>query len=139
MKFAVLRLLLLTASLAWLSGCMSAPGSFAPQESTKYTVENTEKFQLLDGPPQIYVSCTGLQEHLTADGRLEVVANIRNRENRPLQVQVSCVFKDIQGFATGDETPFQTIRLAANATEVIRFRAVNTLGKKYTIRLREAR
>lgn len=127
------------AGLLLLAGCATEPGPFTPQDTTKYTVENTEKFVLLDKPTQYSVTCTGLQERALPDGRLEVVANVKNRENRRIQVQVNCVFKDAQGFSTGDETPFQTLILAENSTEAVRFTAMNTLAKRYTIRVRQAR
>ena len=73
------------------------------------------------------------------DGRLEVVANVKNRESRRIQVQINCVFKNEQGFSTGDETPFQTLILAENSTEAVSFTAMNSLAKKYTIRVRQAR
>ena len=129
--------ILALAALALLAGCVSSDS--APQENTKYTVENTDRFELINDSTPIYVSCTGLQEHVLSDGRLEVVANIRNRENRVLQVEVSCAFRDAQGFLTGDETAFQPVQLAPNATEVLNFRSTNALAKKYTIRLREAK
>lgn len=122
-----------------LAGCTTEPGPYLPQDTTKYTVENTEKFVLLDRPAQYSVTCTGLQERVLPDGRLEVVANIKNRENRRLQIQVNCVFKDEQGFSTGDETPFQNLVLAEYSTEAVRFTAANTLAKRYTIRVRQAR
>lgn len=125
--------------LALLGGCATEPGPFAPQDTTKYTLENTDKFVLLDKPAQNSVTCTGLQERVLADGRLEVVANVKNRENRRIQVQANCVFKDEQGFSTGDETPFQTLILAENSTEAVHFTAMNTLAKRYTIRVRQAR
>lgn len=123
----------------FLAGCATEPGPFAPQDTTKYTLENTDKFVLLDKPAQNSVTCTGLQERILGDGRLEVVANVKNRENRRIQVQASCVFKDEQGFSTGDETPFQTLILAENSTEAVHFTAMNNLAKKYTIRVRQAR
>lgn len=126
------------AVLALLAGCVSRSDS-PPQESTKYTVENTDKFELFDDGSPIYVSCTGLQEHRLKDGRLEVVANIRNRENRALVVEVSCLFRDAQGFTTNAETAFHTVKLAPNATEVLSFRSTNALAQRYTIRLREAK
>ncbi|MDB6094275.1 MAG: hypothetical protein JWM32_1837 [Verrucomicrobia bacterium] len=134
-------LLLATTSavLAFFAGCATEPGPFTPQDTTKYTIENTEKFVLLDKPTQISVTCTGLKERELPDGRIEVVANVKNRENRRIQVQINCVFKDDQGFATGDETPFQTLILAENSTEAVRFTAMNSLAKKYTIRVRQAR
>lgn len=132
-------LLSATLALALLAGCVTEPGPFAPLDTTKYTLENTEKFVLLDQPAQISVTCTGLQERILADGRLEVVANVKNRESRRLEVQINCVFKDEQNFSTGDETPFQTLILAENSTEAVRFTAMNTTAKKYTIRVRQAR
>lgn len=134
-----LSVLATAAGLLLLAGCATEPGPFTPQDTTKYTVENTEKFVLLDKPTQYSVTCTGLQERALPDGRLEVVANVKNRENRRIQVQVNCVFKDAQGFSTGDETPFQTLILAENSTEAVRFTAMNTLAKRYTIRVRQAR
>ncbi|MEI7551626.1 MAG: YcfL family protein [Verrucomicrobiota bacterium] len=140
MKTKSLTTLAATALLlALFAGCTTAPGPFTPQDTTKYTVENTEKFVLLDQPTQVSVTCTGLQERTLPDGRIEVVANVKNRETRRIQVQVNCVFKDEQGFTTGDETPFQTLILAENSTEAVRFTAMNALAKKYTIRVRQAR
>ena len=127
-------------SLALLASCETpAPGPFAPLDTTKFTLENTDKFVLLDQPAQFSVTCTGLQERILADGRLEVVANVKNRESRRIQVQINCVFKNEQGFSTGDETPFQTLILAENSTEAVSFTAMNSLAKKYTIRVRQAR
>ena len=74
-----------------------------------------------------------------ADGRLEVTANIKNREDRRIQVQVSCVFKDAQGFSTGDETPWQTLILGENATQAVNFKSMNTQARTFTVRVRQAR
>ena len=131
--------LLPLSALAFFAGCASQPGPYTAQDTTKYTVESTEKFVLMDKQVQYSITCTGLQEPLRDDGRLEVVANIKNRENRRLQVQVSCIFKDAQGFTTGDETPWQTLILGENATEGVRFTAMNTQARRYTIRVRQAR
>ena len=135
------RLSVLTAiaGLFLLGGCATEPGPFTPQDTTKYTVENTEKFVLLDKPTQTSITCTGLQERTLPDGRLEIVANVKNRESRRLQVQIGCVFKDEQGFSTGDESPYQNLILAENSTEAVRFTAMNPLAKRYTIRVRQAR
>jgi hypothetical protein len=54
-------------------------------------------------------------------------------------VQANCVFKDINGFSTGDETPFAMLILTENATEDVKFTSMNALAKKYTIRVRQAR
>ncbi|MEO7414083.1 MAG: hypothetical protein ABIZ81_12085, partial [Opitutaceae bacterium] len=86
MKTKFLSLTLAAAALAFLAGCAIEPGPFAPQDTTKYTLENTDKFVLLDKAAQNSVTCTGLQERMLPDGRLEVVANVKNRENRRIQV-----------------------------------------------------
>ena len=134
-----LSVLSAVAGLFFLGGCATEPGPFTPQDTTKYTVENTEKFVLLDKPTQTSITCTGLQERTLPDGRLEIVANVKNREDRRIQVQIGCVFKDEQGFSTGDESPYQTLILAENSTEAVRFTAMNPLAKRYTIRVRQAR
>jgi hypothetical protein len=126
-------------SLAILGGCAAEPRPVAPQDSTKYTIENTEKFVLLDKPTQMWVTCTGLKERTLPDGRMEVVANVKNRDEHALKVQVNCVFKDEQGFSTGNETAFQAVELGEKSTEVVRFTAENPQAKKYTIRVRQAK
>src|SRR5476649_933899 len=121
-------------ALALSAGCATVPpGPFAPLDTTKFTLENTDRFVLLDQPAQYSVTCTGLQERTLGDGRLEVVSNVKNRESRRIQVQVNCVFKDDQGFSTNDETSFQTLILAENSTETVTFAAMNPQARKYTI------
>jgi uncharacterized protein YcfL len=132
-------LLLPVLALLLLAGCVTEPGPFAPLDTTKFTLENTDRFVLLDKPAQYSVTCTGLQERPLADGRLEVVANVKNRESRRIEVQINCVFKDEQGFSAGDETPWQTLILSENATEAVRFTSMNAQARKYTIRVRQSR
>jgi uncharacterized protein YcfL len=134
--------ILLAACIALgVAGCSSTydKGPYLPETSKTPPLENTERLVLMDPGVQYSLTCTGIQEGSTADGRLEVAAQIRNRENRRIEVQVNCVFKDANGYATGDETPFQTLILTENATEQVKFTAMNTLAKKYTIRVRQAR
>lgn len=121
-----------------LAGC-SRGGAYEARNATKYDLENREIFVLMDPGAQRSVTSAGIQEAILPDGRLQVVANVRNRENRRIQVQINCVFKDAQGFSTGDETPWQTLILTENAQEAVRFTAMNDRSRKYTIRVREAR
>ncbi len=122
--------------LTLLSGC--GGGAYAPKNTTKYNQETTAKFVLLDPGTQRSVTCSGLQERRLPDGRMEVTANLRNRENRRIEVQVNCVFKDEQHFPV-DETPFQIIMLTENATEGVRFVSMNDKAKDYTVRVRQSR
>ena len=85
------------------------------------------------------VQCTALQETLLPDGRLQVRSNILNRANQRLDLQVNCIFKDEQGFATGDETPFRTLILDETGQDTVSFTSLNAKAKNYTVRVRLAR
>ncbi len=85
------------------------------------------------------VTASGTTTRELEDGRLEVIVQLRNRENRRIEVQANCVFKDINGFSTGDETPFKTVILTENATEDLQFVSANAKARRYTVRVRQAR
>jgi len=140
MKIALSPILALATLAAFLAGCASSSetGALTPQNATKFNTEAHEKFVLLDPGTQQSVTCPGLQETILPDGRLQVVAKVRNRENRRIQVQINCEFKDSQGFPI-DSTPFQTLILTENATEGVPFTSMNAKAKDYTIRVRQAR
>jgi uncharacterized protein YcfL len=132
---------LLAGAGVFLTGCATDhdTGAYVPINTMINDVENHEVVVLLDPRVQYSVTCPGIQERTTPDGRMEVVAQIRNRENRRLQVQINCVFKDDQGFPTeGDETPFRTLILSENAQETASFSSLNNKARHFTIRIREA-
>jgi hypothetical protein len=137
----LMALLFSAAALAvLLTGCTTSSdhGAYLPVNTTTNNVESTAKFVLLDAGAQHSVTCSGLEEGKTADGRMKVSANLRNRENRRIEVQANCVFKNAQGFAV-DETTFRTVILDENATEGVSFESLNTGATTYTIRIRQAR
>lgn len=135
----ILLPILCAASLPLLnSGCSTEHGAYLPENATKFNQETTAKFVLLDPATQNSVTCSGLQEGFTTDGRLQVSANVRNRENRRIEVQVNCAFKDALGFVT-EETPFTTLILTENETQTVKFDAMNDKAKNYTVRVRQAR
>lgn len=139
MKMKLIALIPLAAALV-VAGCSTYDkGPYVPEQSKTPAYENTERFVLLDPGVKYSITCTGINERTLDDGRLEVTAQIRNRENRRLEVQANCVFKDGNMIATGDETPFQTVILTENATESVKFTSANGAAKKYTIRVRQAR
>jgi hypothetical protein len=72
------------------------------------------------------------------DGRLRVIANLRNREARRIQVQVSCVFKDEDGFPTGEKSNWRDLILTESAQEGVEFVSMNDKARKFTIRVRQA-
>ena len=116
-----LSLPLALCALAALCACSSVPAPQAPQETTKFTVENTDRFVALDPAAEAAVSCTGLQERTLGDGRLEIVANIKNSDAKPVKVTVQCLFVDEQGLEVGAGAPWQPLAIEGNSTEVMRF------------------
>ena len=135
--------LLLAAALAIAGllggGCASHEGAYAPVNTQTGNLETKARFVLLDPKAQEWITCSGLQERTMEDGRLEVTANIRNRVNRRLEMQVNCVFKNEGGFATEDEAPFRTLILTENSQESVKFVSANNQARTYTVRVRQAR
>jgi hypothetical protein len=138
MKRTLLILALLSPALVLVTGCQTDHGAYMPQNTGVNNLEDSSRFVALDKGAEQAVTCPGIQESHLPDGRLQVQANVRNRENRRIQVQVNCVFKDAQGFSV-DETPFQNLFLDENAEEGVQFVCTNDKATRYTIRVREAR
>lgn len=133
-------ILLASASMlagALLSGCQHG-GAYAPKNTSKYNLEDQLPVVLMDSMVQRSVTSPGVQQTTLPDGRLRVAANLRNREARRIQVQVSCVFKDAGGFPTGDETPWVDLILTESAQEAVTFDSMNDRAKKFTVRVRQA-
>ena len=133
-----ISLLAALVSLAVLAGCADERAAQAPRDSAKYTVENTDRFIALDPATEAAVSCTGLQERTLGDGRLEVIANVKNLGGAAARVRIQCVFLDELGGPVGAEGPWQVLGLAGDATEVVRFTAPDAKAKRYAIRVRKA-
>ena len=94
---------------------------------------------LLDPGVQYSVTCSGIQEQTLPDGRLEVVAHLRNRENRRIEVQANCVFKDQNGFYHRRRDALRDGHPDGECHGRREFVSMNNLAKKYTIRVRQAR
>lgn len=134
---AIPALVSAAAIVAIITGCASG-GAYHPKNTAKYNYEEKAKFVLFDSGAQHSVTCPGVEEGRTSDGRMKVAANLRNRENRRIEVQANCVFKDNQGFAV-DELPFRTVILDENATETVVFESFRKDVTNYTVRVRQAR
>ena len=133
----IVPLLFLAAAL-FGAGCTTHEAAYAPVNTTNHDLENQAGFVLMDPGAQHSVTCSGLQLATLPDGRIRVAANVRNRENRRIEVQVNCEFKDEQGF-TMDPVPWQTLILTEHGQETVSFTSVNNQARKYTIRVRQAR
>lgn len=95
---------------------------------------------VMDSRVRASVSSESIQDRRTpGDNRLEVMVLIHNREDRRLQVQINCAFRDERGLPSeGDEAPYQTLILTENSDQPVRFISMNDKAKSYTIRIREA-
>ena len=129
------------ATLLVAAGCSSThdKGPYLPQNSKTPPHESKEPVVLMDPGVQYSVTHSGFQEVVLQDGRLEVTVHLRNRENRRIEVQANCVFKDQNGYSTSDETPWQTVILTENGTEDVKFVSANAQARKATVRVRQAR
>ena len=135
-----LLLLLAAGSAAMLVGCSTHDkGPYQAQWPETPAYETREPVVLLDPGVQYSVTYSGVQSRTLEDGRLQVDIQLRNRENRRIEVQANCVFKDQNGFLDGDETPFQMVILTENATKDLTFTSMNDRAKKFTVRVRQAR
>jgi predicted small secreted protein len=128
----------LAASSIFLAGCATGEGARTPVVKTKSAIENTSQYALMGPRVQRSIDFSSTQQKYLEDGRLEIITNVRNRENRRIEVQISCVFKDERNFSTGDETPWQSLILTENAQEAVNFTSMNNRAKNFTIRVREA-
>lgn len=137
-KTSFILSLTITLLCLTVSGCKTK-GSYAPEVADGWDMENQSPFVLMNKRVANSVTVAGIQERILEDGRLEVTANVLSKDDRRIQVQVSCVFKNENGFPTGDETPWNTLILTENAQEGLIFKSMNTRARKYTIRVREAR
>lgn len=142
MKPILIPAFTLAAAALLFAGCKSTydKGPYTPQQSKTPAYESTEPVVLLDPGVQrsVTVGAPPFAQTLP-DGRLEVTVQLRNRENRRLEVQANCVFKDANGISTGDETPFVPVILTENATEHVKFISMNDRAKRFTVRVRQAR
>jgi hypothetical protein len=136
MKKILFAIVMLATGGALLTGCRT-PGPYLPRDAGPH-VEDSSRFVLLDRGAERSVTVSGIQEARLQDGRLQVVANVRNRENRRIQVQINCEFKDAQGFVV-EATPFQNLFLDEYAQQGVSFVSMNDRAMRYTVRVRQAR
>lgn len=144
---STIRLSLLGALLCALAaallgaGCAGTPhdeGPYLPQKVGVNDLENRTALVLLSKHVQYTITCPGIQETRLPSGQLQVAVNLRNREERRIQVQANCEFKDAQGFVV-DSTPFQNVFFEENSQQSVKFVSMNDKAVSYTVRVREVR
>jgi hypothetical protein len=133
------QILISSAAAAIVAGCATAPAPVAPPGAAAPAAAGDERFAPADAAAAAALECESLHERTLGDGRLEVVALIRNRTAQRVEAQVRCAFRDSQGSPSGDETPWQTLVLDGSSTEAVRFAAPGPAAARYTISARLAR
>lgn len=118
-------------ALAVLAGCATPPAKPPPPAPSQ--LRATDRFAALDAACQAAVGCTASLGHALADGRLDVLANLSNRLAAAESVFVQCRFWDRDGAPAGEPTPWQTVKLAAGATETVHFTAADPKAAGYTV------
>jgi hypothetical protein len=132
-----ISVLIAVCALALLPGCVAViTTGDGPQDTTKFTMGNTDRFLALDAATEAAISCTGLQERSLPDGRLEVVANLRNSSAGAVRVHVQCVFLDDQGLPLRSAFACEVLAVSNGATEVVHFTAPWAAIRRYSIRVR---
>ena len=131
------KLASMLAAVTLTFGCHK--GAYEARTEPQAAYENTETVVLLGGDIRRSIAVEGQQAKLAEDGRLQVFANIRNRWTKRLTVQVQTVFKDENGFSTGDETAWETMIITERSQTSYQTTSQNTNARKYTIRIRSLR
>jgi len=133
------KLAIVVAALGFVVGCSTHKGAYVPVTEPDATQENRETVVLLEEDLEDVIAVEGQQAKYGEDGRLQVFANLRNREEERVTIQVQTVFKDENGFSTGDETAWETIILTELSQHTYQSIAQNPKARKYTIRIRTLR
>ena len=126
------------AAVGFTLGC-AHDGAYIPVTEPEAAAENYHTVVLLDEDLADLIAVEGQRARYSDDGRLQVYANFRNREDKRVTVQVQTVFKDENGFSTGDETAWETIIIPELAQTTYQNIAQNSKARRYTIRVRTLR
>ena len=130
-------LLFLVALGFMLIGC-AHEGPYVPsQRQPAPEFENTTV--VLDREISGLVAVDLQHAERTHQGKLKGMANIRNRTNQDLTLQVQTVFRDVNGFSINDDTSWDTIVLTANETRTVGATSTTPKADRYTIRIRMMR
>jgi uncharacterized protein YcfL len=120
-----------------LFGCTSE-GPYVPAErQPSLEVENTAV--LMDQELSDIVAVDLQKAERSTKGKLKAFANVRNRTNNDITLQVQTVFRDAAGFSIDDDTAWETIILTANETRTITTTSTSSKAEKYTVRIRMMR
>ncbi len=121
-----------------ITGCFSVPAKGIKPKKASQFYEETETFVYLSKGLNKQLLLADQAVSTTEDGRLVVKAKLFNKLAQDLRVQIQTIFKDKDGYPTGDETNWELILIPHNAYYYYEAKAMNTKGQKYVCRCRYA-
>lgn len=130
--------ILLLVLVVLITGCWSVPAKGIKPKKASQLYEETETFVYLSRGLNKQLLLADQAVSTTEDGRLVVKAKLFNKRAEDLRVQIQTVFKDSDGYPTGDETNWELIIIPHNAYYYYEAKAMNTKGQKYVCRCRYA-
>jgi uncharacterized protein YcfL len=128
--------LLLLAVL--IAGCASVPAKGIKPLKESQLYEETQTFVYLNKGLNKQLMLVDQAVSFTEDGRLVVKAKLFNKLPQDLRVQIQTVFKDQDGYPSGDETNWELIIVPHNAYYYYEAKAMNVKGRNYVSRCRYA-
>lgn len=133
------RIIALILAVIFIAGCSMAPARGKKPFWARDYIEENDTFVHLDSGLEGSLRLVEEATSKTEDLRLIVKAKLMNRYTQTLRVQIQTVFKDKDGFATGDETNWELVLIPAKAYYYYEAKAMNTRAEKYVIRCRYAK
>lgn len=131
------KILLLFLSVS-IVGCASVPAKGVKPKKASQFYEETETFVYLNKGLNKRLLLADQAVSTTEDGRLVAKAKLFNKLPEDLRVQIQTIFKDKDGYPTGDQTNWELILIPHNTYYYYEVKAMNTKAQKYVSRCRYA-
>ncbi len=156
----IVKRILLSLALLMLAGCVTPPPPAPPPAppSDAEAVSSRETFVTLDKAAVDSVAVVALESHTLLDGRLEVLASLKNRTAGPVRLGIACYFKTAAGAWLAVASPpavasakagaeaeaagavsWRPLVLAGAAVETLTFDSADARAERFTIAARGAR
>ena len=126
------------AVLLLSTGCVEGPT--VPDGNPKSPDAVHAPVTLLDADLEDVIAVDVIHAGKNANNLLTVQANVRDRTDRDVVIQIQTVFFDDLGNALytepGNETPWTTVNVTTNGTIPYRAQALSNAAKRFTIHIR---
>jgi len=130
--------ILLLFLMITLVGCVGVPAKGIKPIKESQLYEETETFVFLSKGMNKRLLLSDQLVSATEDGRMIIKAKLFNKLSENLRVQFQTIFKDKDGYPTGDETNWELVVIPHNAYYYYEVTAMNTKAAKHVTRCRYA-